>query len=104
MNDNSTNPVTLAREVLEAEERHDGTPAHEADLREERWEFYEDLCTSNAPTLASTVIDQAEAIKRVTNVWRKWHLVFNRAVDEDSQRMAELFSDDLHDALKGGAR
>ena len=57
---NATDPVTLAREVLAAEERHDGTPAHEAELREERWEFYEDLCTSGAPTLARAVERMAE--------------------------------------------
>ena len=54
---NGTDPVTLARAVLAAEERHDGTPAHEADMREERWEFYEELCTSGAPALAYAVID-----------------------------------------------
>ena len=52
----STDPTALAREVLYAEELHDGTPANEADLREERWEFYEDLCTSQAPALVRAVI------------------------------------------------
>ena len=56
---NGTDPVTLARAVLAAEERHDGTPAHEADMREERWEFYEELCTSGAPALARAVLNVA---------------------------------------------
>ena len=60
-----SDPVTIAREVLDAEELHDGTPANEADLREERWEFYEDLCTSQAPDLARAVIAVAELADRL---------------------------------------
>jgi len=62
---NATDPVTLARAVLAAEKRHDGTPAHEAELREERWEFYEDLCTSGAPTLAYAVIGLTDKVERM---------------------------------------
>ena len=59
----STDPTDLAREVLYAEELHDGTPASEADLREERWEFYQDLCTSQAPALARAVIELTDKLK-----------------------------------------
>lgn len=53
-------PVTIAREVLAAEELRDGTPANAPALREERWEFYEDLCTSQAPALARAVLNVAK--------------------------------------------
>ena len=61
----STDPTDLAREVLYAEELHDGTPASEADLREERWEFYQDLCTSQAPALARAVIELTAKVERM---------------------------------------
>lgn len=61
----STDPTALAREVLDAAELHDGTPANEADLREERWEFYQDLCTSQATALARAVIDLTAKVERV---------------------------------------
>lgn len=74
------NPVAIAREVLAAEERHDGTPAHVADLREERWEFYEDLCTSNAPTLASAVERVAELADRLKLLAASERTTFTGAV------------------------
>lgn len=61
----STDPTAMAHEVLYAEELHDGTPANEADLREERWEFYENLCTSQAPALVRAVLELAATVKRV---------------------------------------
>ena len=100
MNDNSTNPVDLAREVLAAEERHDGTPAHEADLREERWEFYEDLCTSNAPTLADAVIRLADLADELSEAGRE---SYQEGLDDagDAYQAATLL---IHAALKGDDR